>query len=118
MVLFISAILKKVNSLVLGLIIAMGSMSAYFLFVGHPVWGTNDDVLMSMIAAGVSLASIQPSADLLFIPPFYGWVISHLYMWEPEVPWYGISFILIVGLSLVTLNYSVERVFSSTATNW
>jgi len=106
----ISAILKKTSPLVLGLIIAVGSMSAYFLFVGHPVWGDCDDVFMSMIAAGISMVSIQqPSADLVFIHPFYGWFISHLYMWEPEVPWYGIFFILIVGLSLVTLNYSILR---------
>lgn len=109
-VLFISTILKKTSPIVLGPAIVTGSLSTYFLFVSHPIWGTNDDVFMSMIAAGVPMVSIQPYVNLLFIHPFYGWFISHLYMWEPEIPWYGISFILIVGLSLVTLNYSILRI--------
>ena len=92
----------------LGALIAIGSMLAYFLFLGHPIWGTNDDVFMSMVAAGVLITS-QPSADLLFIHPFYGWFISQLCIWQPEVPWYGIFFILFVGLSLVILNYSILR---------
>ena len=104
----ILVILKKTNPLVLGLLIALGSILTYFLLVGHPLWGANDDAVMSMIAAGV-LVSNQPSADLLFIHPLYGWFISNLHMLQPEVPWYGISFILIVGLSLMILNYSILR---------
>lgn len=90
------------------LILSIGSLIIYFLFVGHPVWGTNDDVLMSMISAGVWFSN-QPSADLLFIHPFYGEFVSNLCRWIPNLPWYSISFVLILSFSLIAFNYSILR---------
>jgi hypothetical protein len=83
-------------------------MFLYFVVVRQPVWGTNDDVGMSMLGAGV-WNSAQPTAYLLFINVLLGGAIQHLYMWVPSVPWYGIVFILILFASLIVLNHAVFR---------
>jgi hypothetical protein len=82
---------------------------AYFLLVGSPVFGTNDDVAMAMISAGVLLAH-QPTSSLLFIHPIYGKLLQILYTANGEVPWYGILFIIILCLSLSVLSFSSLRV--------
>jgi hypothetical protein len=61
-----------------------------------------------MIASGVWL-STHPSSDLLFIHPLYGQFISQLYIWQPEIPWYALTYIFIIGVSLAVLNYSILR---------
>lgn len=100
--------ITNTSPFLLSLLTAACSIFVYFLFVGPPMWGTNDDVGMSMIAGGVWFSS-QPSPDLFFIHPIYGLTISSLYNWLNGVPWYGLSFVSIVGLSLVLLNYSLLR---------
>jgi hypothetical protein len=100
--------IKKIKSLTISFFISTVSLATYFLFVGQPIWDTNDDVVMSMISAGVWF-STQPSADLLFIHPFYGKFVSNLYIWNSNLPWYGICFILILCISLIVFNYSILR---------
>ena len=100
--------ITNTSPFLLSLLTAACSIFVYFLFVGSPMWGANDDVGMSMIAGGVWLSS-QPSPDLFFIHPIYGLTISSLYNWINGVPWYGLSFISIISLSLVLLNYSLLR---------
>lgn len=102
-------ILTLKNKHLLALLIATGSILAYFLFFGSPVWGTNDDVGMSMISAGVWFAK-KPSAHLMFIHPIYGSVISNLYKFIPGVPWYALAFLIIIGISLYSLNYAILNI--------
>lgn len=87
----------------------MGSLLAYFLFVGQPVWGTNDEVYMSGLAAGVWEGLGEPSCHLFYIHNYYSSILQQLYLWQIDVPWYGLSFILFVALSLFVLNYSILR---------
>jgi hypothetical protein len=105
---FSSSVIKNINPFWLSLLVTACSILVYFLFVGPPMWGTNDDVAMSMVAAGVWFSS-HPSPDLFFIHPIYGLTISSLYNWISGVPWYGLSFISIISLSLVLLDYSLLR---------
>lgn len=94
--------------LLLGIGITVICLLAYFFLVGHPVWDTNDDVAMSLRAAGLLLSN-QPSPHLLFSHPHLGWLISRLYAWKVEIPWYGIYMISVISLSLAALNFALLR---------
>jgi hypothetical protein len=80
----------------------------YGLILRHPIWDANDDVFMSMIAAGVWLAP-HPSADLVFVHPFLGYPLRCLHLWYPDCPWYAISLCCCLALSLGLLCFSVLR---------
>jgi hypothetical protein len=83
-------------------------MLLYFAVVGHPAWGTNDDPTMSMRAAGV-LLSPEPTADVLFIHVILGGVIKQLNCLLPSLPWYGLTFLVILFSSLTVLNHAIFR---------
>lgn len=102
------ALADRLGPLALSIVIVTGAVLAYFLLVGHPIWGTNDDAGMSTVAAGVLIAP-EPSSHLLFINHWYGWFISRLYTWHPGIPWYGLGHIAIISLSLVVFNYAILR---------
>jgi len=80
----------------------------YGLILRHPIWDTNDDVFISMIAAGVWLAP-HPSADLVFVHPFLGYPLRCLHLWYPDCPWYAIFLCSCLALSLGLLCFSVLR---------
>jgi hypothetical protein len=101
-------LINKSKPLVLALLIAMGGLLTYFLLLGQPIWGENDDVAMSLISAGVWFAK-EPSAGLFFIHPLYGAVISNLYKWQPSIPWYALAFLLVIGMALASMNYAILR---------
>ncbi len=92
--------------------IACAAFGLYFLLVGSPIWATNDDVGMSWRAEGLTYAS-EPSEDLLFIHYLYGRLLRTLYLWNADLPWYALAFLLIIGLSTATLNYALLRINSS-----
>lgn len=93
----------------LGLLNTLGSLLVYFVFVGQPVWGTNDEVYMSGLAAGVWEGLSEPSCHLFYIHKYYSSILQLLYRWQIDVPWYGLSFIFFVALTIFVLNYSILR---------
>ncbi len=77
---------------------------AYTLFT--PQYQTNDDVGMTMLAAGVGLGP-EPSPYLLFIHPLLGQFLSSLYRVCPEVAWYTLFLTLLRILSGVVLGVAI-----------
>ncbi|NET34316.1 MAG: hypothetical protein F6K19_20205 [Cyanothece sp. SIO1E1] len=64
---------------------------------------------MSGIAAGVWEGLNGPSSDLCYIHILYSSMLQYLYLWRPEIPWYGTLFIIHIAVSLLVINYSVLR---------
>jgi len=90
----------------------------YLFIVGdQPIWGTNDDVGMSLLAGGALLSS-EPTSNLLFINPYYGVVLKNLYSTWPDVPWYALLFLAILTLSLSVAGFSVLRNFRKPGRLW
>ncbi len=87
-------------------LVAGSAVLLYWLICGEPIWGTNDDIVMSMIAAGFLVAA-NPSGDLLFVHFLLGDFISMLYQSSPQVAWYGLILCALIVLSLCVLCYSV-----------
>ena len=63
------------------------------LAVATPYYQTNDDATMHFRSAGVVLTE-EPSEFLLFTHPIIGLVLSWLYRWRPEWPWYPAHLLL------------------------
>lgn len=95
----------------MGVLAAAIAVIAYLLLLSQPVWNTNDDVIMSMMAAGVWF-SPRPSADMAFVHPFIGHPISRLHLWRPDFPWYALFLCACIALSLALLCCSVLRLRS------
>jgi len=51
----------------------------------------------------------EPSAELVFIHPWYGALVSRLYTHGGDFPWYPVLFVALTAASLLALNYSVLR---------
>lgn len=97
------------SALLLSIINVMSSLCIYFLLVGQPIWGTNDEVFMSGLAAGVWGGLDGPSSDLFYLHKGYSWVLQQLYLMQVEVPWYALSFILLLTVALFIINYAIFR---------
>jgi len=82
------------------------SFLLYYVLYGQPVYDTNDDVVMSFIAAGVWNS---PSENLVFIHPWFGLLTSALYTHLAGIPWYPVLFIVVIAASMLALNFSVLR---------
>lgn len=64
-----------------------GLLLGGLLAIATPYYQTDDDAAMHLRAAGVVLTS-EPSEFLLFMHPVIGWLLSTLYRWLPDWPWY------------------------------
>ena len=80
----------------------------YYVFIGPPVWGVNDDVGISMILSGVWSAT-EPSGDSLYVNFLLGNVIAFLYKNAPNITWYPITLLISQGIAFSLLLYSVLR---------
>ena len=63
------------------------------LAVATPYYQTNDDATMHFRSAGVVLTD-EPSEFLLFMHPAIGLLLSSLYRWRPDWPWYPAHLLL------------------------
>lgn len=74
---------------------------AHLLF--FPVYQTNDDVLMDLIARGYSPAG-EPSGELVHINIVLGSMLAGLYSLAPGVPWYRLVMLVIqLGAGIVVV---------------
>jgi hypothetical protein len=90
-------------TLIVGLPLATPVL-AYSLFT--PQYQTNDDVGMTMIAAGVGLAP-EPSPHLLFMHPLLGQLLSALYRFAPNMGWYALLLTAVRVLAGIVLAVAV-----------
>ncbi|WP_029904781.1 hypothetical protein [Prevotella sp. 10(H)] len=74
---------------------------------------TNDDILMLLISSG-DYSGI-PDAHLVFINYIYGILVSHLYLFIPEIEWYTVFFIFIHIVSLTIISFSILNSKKKTA---
>lgn len=100
------AIRKKPIVVACGLVI--GAILGHFVFIGQPVFGSNDDPGMAMTAAGVFG---DPSPDILFMHYFYGYVLVFLYRYLPFLPWHSLFLILFLAVSMIAINVAILRLW-------
>jgi hypothetical protein len=93
-------------------VIATAALGLGTLVFFNPVYETNDDVVMNLIAAGVAVVD-HPDEHLLFINVVLGWPLSRLYMLAPGVPWYGISQFCALLAAAWGMAYALLRVSPS-----
>lgn len=78
------------------------------LLLFNPVFGTNDDYRMSLIASGAY--SGTPSHELVYIKFPVNYLLQGLYMITDALPWYGIVMMMFIFVPCcVTLYYCVNR---------
>lgn len=68
--------------------LAVFALLAISVVVFQPSYDTNDDVFMTMIAAGRGFCG-APDEHLVFTNIIIGRGLKHLYTLWPDVPWYG-----------------------------
>lgn len=84
--------------------VAVLVLFALVVVVFRPSYDTNDDVYMSMIAAGRGF-SPAPDEHLIFTNVLIGQGLKSLYTLWPSVPWYGFYLLAVHYLAQVVLLY-------------
>ena len=85
---------------------AVSLLFALALTFFTPVFETNDDVIISMIASGTGIG-IAPDEHLIFPNVAIGWVLKKLYTVAPDVPWYGVYLLGVHFAAYAALLYSI-----------
>lgn len=75
--------------------------------VGNPIWQSDDDVAMSMIAQGYGLGA-DGSPVLFFSSPLWGLLVQHL-PWAGGVPGYNIATLMVQALCATGWIYCLLR---------
>ncbi len=73
-----------------------------------PRYTVNDDVMMTLIAAGRAVTDV-PDDHLVFTNALVGRTLRDLYRLAPEVPWYGVYLLGVTALSVLALSYAFLR---------
>lgn len=105
---------KMMNSLersivarpVLSAFLIVGVLFAAVLFNISPVYETNDDVTISMIASGTGVGD-RPDEHLIFSHILIGLALKTLYTVAPQISWYGVYSLLVNYLAAVAVLYSL-----------
>ncbi len=85
-------------------LLAVLALLAIAFVVLRPSYDTNDDVFMTMIAAGQGF-SPAPDEHLVFTNILVGQALKWLYIHAPQIPWYGCYLLAIHYLAQVALLY-------------
>ncbi len=80
--------------------------------VFSPIYNTNDDVSMARMASGTYDGI--PNQRLVYIHPFYGFILSKLYALFPNIPWYGVASLVILALSLYCITRCIQSRYGTT----
>ncbi|WP_425639487.1 hypothetical protein ACPUEN_07570 [Algoriphagus yeomjeoni] len=96
----------KSNSFVLicSLIAAAAMITIWFLPWRFQV---NDDEIMMWLVSGAYTGT--PESYAVFIHPILSWTFSKLYTFFPSVPWYPLTWFLVIWLSFVALTLSLNQ---------
>lgn len=73
-----------------------------YLFFLEPVFQTNDDINMLMLASGMGNAP-EATEHLMYTSVWIGMALKALYAWAPNVSWYALYLIFTLWFSLVLL---------------
>jgi hypothetical protein len=74
----------------------------------EPGFDTNDDAVMNMIVAGKGYGLV-PDEHIVFSNVSLGFMLKHLYLAMPWMPWYGGYLLLVHFLANVTVLYCAVR---------
>jgi hypothetical protein len=99
-----ASILARLESSLVSLLSALG----WLLFFGRPAWGTNDDLGIQAIAAGI-LGVMEPSALVVHAHPSYGLLLRTLHGLSPDTAWHGWLLLVANAASLSLLHAAVLR---------
>jgi hypothetical protein len=75
----------------------------------HPSYDTNDDVFISMIAAGQGFCP-APDEHLVFTNVLIGHALKRLYAACPQLPWYGMYLLAIHYARRPTAPWAASRI--------
>lgn len=92
----------------LALVLVSLLYTIYFLLIGKPVFGSNDDIGIQMILSGV-WAAPEPSVDALYANYLLGHLIVPLFKAFPDRPWYVYFLLSAQILGFSTLLYANWR---------
>ncbi|PZX47658.1 hypothetical protein [Algoriphagus chordae] len=67
----------------------------------------NDDVIMMWLVSGAYTG--EPESYVVFIHPILSWVFSKLYTLSPSIPWYPLTWFMIIYLSYLALILSLSQ---------
>lgn len=81
---------------------------AFFLLVFVPMFLTNDDVAMMMLASGTG-HGMPPDEHLLFTNVILGLLFKKLYIAVPYFPWYGLFTFSVFFLSTLAILYATLK---------
>lgn len=89
------------------------SIGVFFVFIVsvknlHPLYQSNDDLGMSLIASGVGYLN-EPSEAIYHSNIILGHVLKYLYTHAPHFPWYAYMLILFQLISALAIFYSVLK---------
>ncbi|BDS09763.1 hypothetical protein [Aureispira anguillae] len=84
------------------------NLGLFLVFLGlfYTRYGTTDDVEMQMVLAGKGIIQ-ESSANLRWTHIFIGQVLSSLYSWFPDAPWYGWYLTTAHLLGMTAILYSI-----------
>lgn len=92
----------KVSPVLFSAILVVAFIAFVYLLCGGPVFETNDDVGMAMIAAGVGFCD-QPNDHLHFMHYLVGRLLNTLYRANADLPWYGLFLLAAQVVSLTVI---------------
>lgn len=92
----------KLSPVVFSLILVAAFIAFVYILCGGPVFETNDDVGMAMIASGVGFCD-QPDDHLHFTHYLVGRLLNTLYRANANLPWYGLFLLAAQVLSMTVL---------------
>src|SRR5690242_9503375 len=87
-------------------LLAVFALLTISVVVFQPSYDTNDDVFMTMIAAGRGFCP-APDEHLVFTNIIIGRGLKHLYTLWPDVPWYGGYLLAVHYVAQVAVCYCV-----------
>ncbi len=95
----------RTKTFLTSLLINTGLFILFFILI-YTRFGTTDDVEMQMVLSGQGVLQ-EPSAYLRYSHLLIGQVLSTLYTWFPDIPWYG-SYLTMAHLTGMTaILYSI-----------
>jgi hypothetical protein len=74
-----------------------------------PIYETNDDTAMNLIAAGLVVTD-RPDEHLVFTNVLLGLVLKWLYELEPRIPWYGSYQSATIAAAYWAISYSLLKI--------
>ncbi len=98
------------NSWLIATGVGLALLVISFVILGAPIYDSNTDAMINMIAAGTGCVD-RPDEHLLFSNFTLGLLLNQLYSWKQNIPWYGIHSMVaqVVSASVISFHLAKNR---------